>query len=155
MCTRKCPVDIQVHTMEKVNTAECISCGICVEVCPEPQVMIASRFAKIRIKPIVFLLLSVGLFFGTIFILDRAGVYKVSIPTQQEIIENKNYLSIGDLRGSMTIEAGAFYTGKDLDDFYRIMEIPGSVPPDTLLKYVQAYVPGYDFHAMKAKKALE
>ena len=117
--------------------------------------MIASKFAGKKIKPLVFLLVSAGIFFGSLFVLDATGLYRVSIPPVQEVIENRNYISIGDVRGSMTIEAGAFYTGKSLEEFYSIMEIPTDIPKDTLMKYLDHYVPGYDFHVMKAKKALE
>ncbi|MBN2735579.1 MAG: 4Fe-4S binding protein [Spirochaetales bacterium] len=157
LCTKNCPVDLEVHKMEKVKSGECISCGICVDVCPQPEpgTMIASKFGSKKIKPLVFLLVSVGIFFGALFILDAAGLYKVSIPPVEEILEKQDFISVGDLRGSMTIEQGAFYSGKSLDQFYEIMEIPKEVPKDTLMKYLSSYIKGYDFHVMKAKKALE
>jgi polyferredoxin len=152
ICTKACPVDIEVHTQKKITTAECISCNECVTVCPKSDGMIGVSFGKKKIKPMVALLSIVVLFFGSLMVLDAMGLYQVNLPTVEEIEEKKEYLKIIDLRGSMTIEQGAFYTGKTLEAFYEIMEIPPEVPKDTLLKYVNEYVPGYDFHAMKAKK---
>ncbi len=50
---------------------------------------------------------------------------------------------------------GGYIQEKSLKNFYKIMEIPTGVPKETLLKYVYQYVPGYDFHTMKAKKGAE
>lgn len=152
VCTQKCPMDIEVHMCESVTTAECISCNRCVEVCPGAGSMISTKMAGFKLKPLASIIASVAIFFGSIFILDAGGLYTVSLPTVAEIVEKAEYLGISDLRGSMSIEQGAFYTGKELGEFYKIMEIPTDVPKDTLLKYVNQYVPGYDFHLMKAKK---
>lgn len=155
VCSKKCPMDIEVDTLENVITGECISCNRCVESCPGEGTMITIKLGGFKLKPIGAVIISVAIFFGSIFVLEAAGLYKVSLPTQEEVIEKEEYIKIRDLRGSMTIEIGAFYTGKDLEEFYKIMEIPMDVPKDTLLKYVYQYVPGYDFHVMKAKKGSE
>lgn len=155
VCTNKCPMDIEVHKMDKITTAECISCARCVDVCPAKSGTIAPKAAGYSVKPLIVVLSTIVIFFGTIWVLNAAGLYTVSIPTQEEIEQEQSYIPIRDIRGSMTIEQGAFYTGKDLDEFYSIMEIPKSVPKETLLKSVVMYVPGYDFHAMKAAKGSE
>ena len=151
-CTKACPMDIEVHNAEKVTSGECINCNRCVDVCPGPGTMISTKMAGFNAKPLVAVVVGVVVFFGSIFMLDAAGLYQISVPTQEEVQEKGEYIGIQDLRGSMTIEQGAFYTGKKLDEFYSVMEIPEDVPADTLLKNVRQYVPGYDFHQVKAKK---
>lgn len=155
VCTKNCPMDIEVHKAEKITSGECIACARCVDVCPGAGRMIAAKAAGRSIKPLLVVTLSVAVFFGSIFILDAAGLYTVSIPTQEEVQEKEDFIGIQDLRGSMTIEQGAFYTGKELDEFYKIMEIPDNVPKETQLKNVNSYVPDYDFHSMKAAKGSE
>ena len=76
---------------------------------------------------------------------------QVTIPPLESVQQGGVSLNLIDLRGSMTIEEGAAYVRMDLKEFYSLMEIPESVPADTLLKAVQDFVPGYDFHAMKAR----
>lgn len=155
ICTKKCPMDIEVHKAEMITSGECITCGRCVDVCPGSGDMIAVKAAGRNIKPLLAVLISITVFFGSIFILDAVGMYTVSLPTQQEIEEKGDYIGIQDLRGSMTIEQGAFYTGKTLEEFYSIMEIPKEISKETQLKSVFLYAPGYDFHSIKAKKGLE
>jgi ferredoxin len=152
ICTKNCPMDIEVHEAEKVKSSECITCSMCVDVCPGAGTMIAVKAGRFSLKPLLVVILSVTVFFGSIFILDALGLYTVSLPTQEEIQEKGDYIGIQDLRGSMSIEQGAFYTGKGLDEFYDIMEIPKTVSQETLLKNIQFEVPGYDFHSIKASK---
>lgn len=152
-CTRVCPMNIDVATAETVKSAECIACGKCIDVCPDAKKYIGFRFFNFKISPVMIVLVTVGLFFGSIFILDKVGLYQVSIPTIEQIQETGETVNIADLRGSMTISEGAAYAGKSLEEFYSIMEIPSTVPSDTLLKNVSTLVPGYDFHVMKAKKS--
>lgn len=154
-CTKVCPVDIEVHKCEKVTSAECITCGMCVNVCPEPGKMISMKASRLSFKVPVVVAASAAIFFGSIFMLDSLNLYRVALPTQAEIVEKGQYVGIADLRGSMTIEQGAIYSGKELKEFYKIMEIPQSVPKETPLKEVSKYVKGYDFHAVKAKKGSE
>ena len=98
------------------------------------------------------MLVTVFVFFGSIFVLNAVGLFRITVPTVASVQESENYLKIVDLRGSMPIEVGAFYTGMELSEFYAVMEIPETVPPQTLLKDVVRFVPGYDFHVVKARK---
>ena len=52
----------------------------------------------------------------------------------------------------MTIEMAAKYTGKDLAEFYTWMEIPPTVPKETVLKEITSYIPNYNFEQIKKKK---
>lgn len=150
-CTKACPMDIDVAACEVVNSVECISCNRCVEVCPGAGTMIAVKAGKKLIKPLVTIVLSVMVFFGSIAVLDALGLYTVALPSQAEIVEKQDFIQIRDLRGSMTIEQGAFYTGMSLEAFYEVMLIPKEVPQQTQLKSVVSYVPDYDFHTIKAR----
>lgn len=151
-CSSSCPMNIDVCKQGSVTSAECIACGECVTACPSKhQEVKITMFGK-TIKPIAFVLITVTVFFGSIFVFDAVGLYQVTVPTVESVTQSGKYLKIADLRGSMTIEIGAQYTGMELSEFYKLMEIPEDVPSDTLLKYVAYYVPGYDFHTIKASK---
>ena len=154
-CTKKCPMNIEVAKCDTVKSAECVDCGKCIEACPDSKKYISYHFFGKKISPLAVIIITVGIFFGGIFIFDKIGLYQVSVPSIEQVEQEGKYIKIGDLRGSMTIEEGAKYTGKALDKFYEIMEISKTVSKDTQLKSVSSYVDGYDFHAMKAKKSDE
>ena len=152
-CSANCPMNIDVAHCETVKSAECIACGLCVEVCPDSSKYIGFSFFRKTLKPLTVVLMTVLVFFGSLLAFDVLGLYQVSVPTIRQIEQEGTFIKIGDLRGSMSIEIGAQYTGKSLKDFYAIMEIPETIAKETLLKEIATQVPGYDFHVMKAKKA--
>jgi polyferredoxin len=151
-CTKVCPMNIEVDKVHTVTSAECIACGKCITTCPDAKKYIGFKFFTKKISTLAVVLVTVGIFFGSIFIFDRLGLYQVSIPPIEKIEETGEYIKIADLRGSMTIEEGAQYTGIELAKFYETMEIPTTVPKETQLKSVVNYVEGYDFHVIKASK---
>lgn len=144
-CDRACPVNIRVSTAQEVRSAECLHCAKCVNACPRPAAL-RLQFASIVVKPLLALVLVVILFFGSLAVLDAAGLYNVSaVPQAGETIQ------LVDLKGWMSITEGAQYAGMSIEQFYQTMGIPRSVPATTPLRDVGQFVPGYDFHAVKAK----
>ena len=150
-CARSCPMGINPGRAGSVNVTECIGCTTCVEVCPSTTPVIAMTMAGKKVKPLLFVVGTVCIFFGAIALLNTAGLMQVTVPPLESVQQGGTHLNTIDLRGSMTIEEGAAYVGMNLSEFYSMMEIPASVPASSPLKSVQDYVPGYDFHAMKAK----
>ena len=150
-CSKDCPMDVAVDKLSTVSTAECISCGKCIGVCPSKNNALSMSLFGKKIKPLVFSIAAIIIFFGSITVLDVFGYMQVTVPTIENIEQSGDYLKIPDLRGSMTIEQGAVYAGMALTEFYKVMNIPETVPKDTLLKNVRTYVPGYDFHLEKSK----
>ena len=102
--------------------------------------------AGITAKNLLFVLGTVCIFFGAIARLNTAGFMQVMGPPIESIQHGDIPLNLMDLRGSMTIEEGAVYGGMELTEFYRVMEIPETVPADIPLNKEQDSVPGYDFH---------
>ena len=150
-CTKACPMNIDVSKIDTVKSAECISCGQCVTACPSKNDCIKITVIGKKIKQLVFVIIIPLIFFGSLFVFDRTGLYKITIPSLESVVESGNYLKIADLRGSMSIETGAEYVGMKLSDFYILMEIPQTVPKETWLRDVSNYIPGYDFHVIRDK----
>lgn len=150
-CSRSCPMGIEPGRKTAVNTSECIGCTTCVNVCRSKTPVMRMTIAGRTVNPLLFVLGTICIFFGGIALLNTAGLMQVTVPSIESVQEGGEYLNLIDLRGSMTIEEGAVYAGMKLTEFYRVMEIPETVPRATPLNTVKAYLPGYDFHAMKAK----
>lgn len=150
-CARSCPMGINPGRTGWINRTECIGCTTCVEVCPSTTPVLALTMAGKKIRPLLFVIGTVCVFFGALALFSTLGLLQVTIPPLESVQQGGTSLNPIDLRGSMTIEEGAAYSGMNLTEFYSRMEIPASVPANTNLKAVQDAVPGYDFHAMKAK----
>ena len=80
---------------------------------------------------------------------DKIGIFLITIPCIESVRESGYHLKIADLRGSLTIEMGVEYVGMELSEFYKLMEIPETVPPDTQMHNVSYFVPGWEFHVIR------
>jgi hypothetical protein len=142
-------MNINVSTINAVKSAECIVCNQCTFACKSKTKNIQMTFFRKAVKPLAYLIITVSVFFGSLFIFDRAGIFLVTIPPLESILESRKYLRIIDLRGSMSIEAASQYIGMELTRFYDLMEIPTKIPKEMRLRDVSSYVPGWDFHVIR------
>ncbi|MEN8905820.1 MAG: 4Fe-4S binding protein [Clostridiales bacterium] len=140
LCSKECPMNIEVHKMDDVKTAECINCQRCVTVCNKDG-SIFERFGTKKIKPLFSLLIVVAIFFGSVFIAQAMGIYK-DTPEIKADLEN---LSYGEVRGYMTIEESANATNTDLNKFYEVYKIPSDTPKDSVMNTLENY------HELKEK----
>lgn len=77
LCSKNCPVQINIEEVETVKTPECIDCGKCVAACPvngalKPQLM------SFNVNPVALLTLVFVVFFGGIVALQWAGFDRYS-----------------------------------------------------------------------------
>ena len=56
LCSKNCPQNIQVHTVSKVTSTECVSCQRCLAVCPKGDVL-NNSFASKKIPFWMFVLI--------------------------------------------------------------------------------------------------
>jgi NAD-dependent dihydropyrimidine dehydrogenase PreA subunit len=145
LCNRVCPVNLNVMSMVEITSAECLNCQICVNNCPVKGTLQA-KWVKWRIKPVLAVLLPVGLFFGLVIggNLTRALQYNPAPLPAGTII------SLGEVKGNMSIADAVAATGLEEEDFYTKMQIPLEVKKSTLMKDIPEQVPGYDFDAVKS-----
>jgi ferredoxin len=142
-------MNIEVYKTGVVKSGECITCGQCITACPSLKNCIRMTVFGKTIKPFVFVIATAVIFFGSLFVFDKAGIFTLTVPSLESVRASGENLKARDLRGMMSIETGAEYMGMELSDFYSFMEIPETVPKDTPLRNVSSYVPGWDFHVIR------
>lgn len=64
LCTSSCPVRLDPESTNKVTSAECISCGRCVDACPKEKALFFGA-GRIRMKAIAVGMIGLVLFFGS------------------------------------------------------------------------------------------
>lgn len=146
ICSKKCPVNIDVAKLDKVSSAECIGCQTCVLSCPKKDAL-QYKVANINVKPIVVIILAAALFFGGILISKSTGVFEM-LPAK---ITSESKLKAEDIKGYMTIKEVSIGTGIEIKELYKKLEIPESVPVDTKLKDVKNFVSGFEVETEKEK----
>jgi ferredoxin len=142
-------MNVDVVKKELIKSSECISCAQCVVNCPSTADDLRITIFGKMVKPFIFVIAVFLMFFGSFFALNKAGLFQLTVPNLQSMKESGERLKITDLRGMMDIETGAEYVGMGLSEFYRLMEIPETVPKETMLRDVSSHVPGWDFHVIR------
>lgn len=148
ICDKNCPVNIEVSKCKDVTSAECISCQSCVLSCPKEGALENKTFKK-TISPLTIIIVVIIIFFGGILSSKAMGVYE----TTKGKIPEGTQISTEEIKGYMTIEDVAKYTNIELKEVYIKMNIPESVPKNTMLKEVKNFVP--NFETEKAKELLK
>ncbi|HEY5587190.1 MAG TPA: 4Fe-4S binding protein [Ruminiclostridium sp.] len=144
ICNKGCPMNIDIQHTKEIKSAECINCQTCVLNCPKAGAL-ESKQGKKTVKPIVVIALVMVVFFGSIFAFQATGVY----PLLPEQVKAGESVSIGEVKGYMTIEDAAKATKIELKEFYKKFGIPESVPAETMMKNISKIVSGYDFDKVK------
>lgn len=148
ICSKNCPVNIDVAHNKQITSAECISCNICVLSCPKSGALEIKQGKK-TIRPIVVMVLVMAIFFGGVLISKAIGVFTV-LP--QPITAGKT-ISVEQIRGYMTLKEISSSMKIDIKELYTKLKIPNNVPENTKLKEVKNFLPG--FTDEKAKEILK
>lgn len=144
ICSKKCPVNIDVQHLKEIKSSECINCQTCVLNCPSEGALKLKQ-GKRTISPLITIIIVMVLFFGAIFAFQAAGVYKLT----PDAIKTGESIKYDEIKGYMTIEEAAQATKTELKDFYTKFKIPENVPKAVKMKEIQNVSPGYDFDGAK------
>jgi polyferredoxin len=146
LCSKSCPMNINVANTHKVTSSECISCQNCILSCPKKGAL-EYKTGKNTLQTLTVILLVVVLFFTGVFISKGTGIFQI-LP-QKITVESK--INVEEIKGYMTIKDVSVGTKIELKEVYIKLGIPNSVPEDTKLKDVKNFVPGFELEVAKEK----
>jgi Pyruvate/2-oxoacid:ferredoxin oxidoreductase delta subunit len=139
LCTKVCPVNIDVANKDVVKSAECINCQECVTVCPEKETL-DSHFFNFKLNPVivvaaVFLTFTTGIFAFQFAGFDR---YSAKTPPLLHEIARAQGLSSKELKENLGLPEGFSKrsTARDIEyniTFVKMAEL-NNVPVDELKK---------------------
>jgi len=144
LCSKSCPMNIDVANVDKVTSTECIGCQICVISCPLKGAL-KYKIGKKTLKPLFVIILVIVLFFTGVFISRTVGVFEV-IPKQ---ITAESKLNVDEIKGYMTIKEVSIGTKIEIEKVYEKLGIPDSVSENTKLKDVKNFVDGFEIEVAK------
>lgn len=146
ICTRRCPVNLDVAKSKEITSAECINCQICTLSCPKEGALEIKQGKK-KLQPMILILSVLIIYFGGIFATKAVGLYQV-LPAP---IAAGEVINIDDLKGYMTLEEVAQYTHIPLEELYKTLRLPNSIPQDTKLKEIKNFIPGFETSTAKER----
>ena len=152
LCTKVCPMNIEVAKVETASTMECINCQECVEVCPKKGALTnsVSFHKKLVIPPLLVGMSILIIYFGGIGTAKMLNLYKL-LPGQ--ITGETIVTDVDTLKGYMTLAEISSLMKIPLDEVYTRMVIPKEVPPETAVKELDGFIPGFDFHEARNRLA--
>jgi polyferredoxin len=148
LCSKNCPVNIKVSELKEIKSAECINCQTCILSCPEKNAL-EFKIKNKSVKPVFVLAFVILLFFGGIGITKLTGIYQTTPPP----ITSTTKISPEEIKGYMTLQEVSEVLKIDLNELYKKLNIPNSIPKDTKLKEIKNFVPG--FEAEKVRETLK
>lgn len=144
LCSRNCPVDIQVDQLQTVNTAECLNCQLCTTSCPVEGAL-ENKWWKKRLSPLALLLLSLTLYAGGVGAAKMWDQFDF-LPAE---VTAETMLTADDIKGYMTLEEVALGTHIDMDTLYESLGLTDEVPGDTMMKNIKTIVPEFEVEAVR------
>jgi len=183
LCTRACPVNIDVAHTDVIKTNECIDCGKCVAACPVPGALEHRLFGK-KIPILLVVILSAVLYFGAIFVLQVVGMDRYAGGAEMTLRETakqmnitneqfkemfglpenlSNRASITEIQSLIPISIIAQQNGLSVSELKTLFELPEDLPDtalweptlDTVPARVIAASMGIDFETFHEAYQLE
>ncbi|MDN5293448.1 MAG: hypothetical protein PWQ31_753 [Eubacteriales bacterium] len=138
LCSKNCPMNIDVEKETKITSSECINCLECVNVCPKKGA-ISVKLARKGISTATVALLVLGIFFGGIALAQATGNFQ----TKPAPVTPGSITGSEEIKGSMTLKDIAKGMNISIDELYAKLALPKNVPAETKLKDVSQYVEGF------------
>lgn len=136
LCTRNCPVNIEVSNINQVDSAECISCLECVSGCPTNKGTLKTHIKNRAIKPLTIAILGVLIYLGTASIGHLTG-YWTTNKTLEEIATTGDKLDPENIKGFMTLKEISEIYKIDINLLYSELKISKEkVPENTRIKKI-------------------
>ena len=166
ICSKKCPMNIDVATETAVTNAECIGCQKCVTSCPSKGAL-SLKTAKHTVKPAVAIILVLALYFIPLAVSQSVGAFVgggggmhmgngqgggMNSENGQQAGGTEPQaggLDFSGIMGRTTIQDAANIWGLDIKEAYQKLGIPETVPANTMMKDIKNYVPTFDFEKLK------
>lgn len=83
-CTKACPAGIEVHRLQAVRSDECHACLRCVAACPvKDTLQLSTRGHRLTVRPALYAVLIVVLFFGSVGVAQLGGIWQNDIPLER------------------------------------------------------------------------
>ncbi|MBN2544407.1 MAG: 4Fe-4S binding protein [Spirochaetes bacterium] len=103
-CNKVCPVNIDVMSVEIVNSSECINCNECVNKCPVPDTLYVEGPKKIKASPLAVTLITLLIFGLVLGITTVSGQFQWFQQSLEKEVEKLGTFDASLIKGSQTFK---------------------------------------------------
>jgi len=122
-CTKACPVNIPVETLEHVHSAECINCNLCVNVCPVKDTLYVGGPRKGSLPSAAVLGITAAVFTAVLAVGTASGEIRWTVkPLSERVMEMPGF-NPDEIKGIDSFKAISDLTGIPEGEFIRTFTI--------------------------------
>ncbi|MGE5674317.1 MAG: 4Fe-4S binding protein [Mycobacterium leprae] len=135
LCSKRCPMDIEVTGKTKVTDTTCMRCMECVDACPQPEALGVKLGAR-KLRTGLYGLIAAAVFGGFILLTMATGTWQ-STPSNAapQPSAATGLVDPLEIKGWRSLQEVIDLYGIPQDVLYRALALdPAATPPSTLLK---------------------
>ena len=137
LCSKVCPVALDVSEKEVVSKSECYQCGDCLAICPVEGALQLKLTKRKKITPIIYGVIIIVLFFGSIYTAKALKIWRVGFSSIHEAVTDEYGKRNTDLiKGSMTLNQVEAEFNIPASQIKKRLNLPESVGGDVFLKKI-------------------
>ncbi len=134
LCTKTCPMNIDVQHVDLITSPECINCQECVIVCPTKKSTLSNTWWGKRLSPFAVALMGLSLYITTVSVAALTGQARFSeIPLSEKA--KTAAISPEDIKGSTTLTEVIESFQLDKQALYQALQLSeAQIPVSTRIK---------------------
>jgi len=159
ICSKTCPMNIDVKDEGTINSTECIMCTECISACPVNNALQVENNGKIKksMGPKAIILTVALMFVLTIGTAKVIGIFETSSPANIVLENNQTgKMDPANIKGYMTLNEISKNFNIPLNRLYSELKLPAEISPDIPLKAIASKLPaGNDFGPDSAREVIK
>ncbi len=129
-CDKVCPMNVEVSTVQAINSPECIACMECVTACPTKKPSLVATLGGKVLKLWTVVIIGLAIYIGAALIGKVTGMLQFVPPTLTDLA-SKGTINVADIKGSSTYAEIAAAFGIETEQLYRELNLDRQKVPET------------------------
>ena len=129
-CDQVCPMNVEVSTIQAVNSPECIACMECVTLCPTKKSSLVATLGGKTVNLWTVVIIGLAIYIGAALI-GQATTMLQFVPPKLTDLATTGNLNVADIKGSSTYADVAVAFGIESERLYRELGLDMEKVPET------------------------
>ncbi|AEJ19717.1 4Fe-4S binding protein [Gracilinema caldarium] len=129
-CDKVCPMNVEVSTVQAINSPECIACMECVTACPTKKPSLVATLGGKVLNLWTVVIIGLAIYVGAVLIGQVTGMLQF-VPPKLTDLASKGAINVADIKGSSTFAEVATAFGIETEQLYRELGLDMKKVPET------------------------
>uniref|UniRef100_A0A7C3E6D2 4Fe-4S binding protein n=1 Tax=Gracilinema caldarium TaxID=215591 RepID=A0A7C3E6D2_9SPIR len=129
-CDKVCPMNVEVSTVQAINSPECIACMECITVCPTKKPSLVATLGGKAVKLWTVVIIGLAIYVAAALIGQATGMMQFEAPKLTDLA-TKGAINVADIKGSSTYAEVSAAFGIETERLYRELGLDMKKVPET------------------------